>query len=66
MSERDGMPPVLNLPRCVCCGGRGGWWTEAFRETCSLCKGTGWEPPGATRDLLVAAGLTDDEIGSSQ
>lgn len=30
--------------QCLCCGGRGGWWSGEFRETCSRCAGTGWDP----------------------
>lgn len=30
--------------RCLVCGGRGGWWSGEFRETCSHYDGTGWEP----------------------
>lgn len=30
--------------QCLCCGGRGGWWSAEFRETCGRCDGTGWDP----------------------
>jgi hypothetical protein len=31
--------------QCLGCGGRGGWWSAPeFRETCSRCAGTGWDP----------------------
>jgi DnaJ-class molecular chaperone len=33
--------------QCLVCGGRGGWWSDAFREACSRCDGTGWDPARA-------------------
>lgn len=30
--------------QCLVCGGRGGWWSGEFREQCSRCEQTGWDP----------------------
>ncbi|PSJ23893.1 hypothetical protein B7P34_36325 [Streptosporangium nondiastaticum] len=30
--------------QCLSCGGRGGWWSGEFRETCTRCGGDGWDP----------------------
>lgn len=66
----------LGLARCVLCGGRGGWWSwsdlaphtleAAFRETCSYCSGSGWEPSEMVADLVgpIQAADRSDPWGS--
>lgn len=42
--------------QCLCCGGRGGWWTGETRTNCDRCQGDGWDPARAERwfhDLIA-------------
>lgn len=50
---------------CLVCGGRGGWWSyppgteylaDGFREMCTRCGGTGWEPSEVIRAVVRAGG----------
>lgn len=42
--EIDGVPWEPTPGQCLLCGGRGGWWSVSFRETCTRCGGDGWDP----------------------
>ncbi len=46
------MLPVVSV-WCAVCGGRGGWWSRDFRETCSHCEGTGWEPNAIAAAIMA-------------
>jgi DnaJ-class molecular chaperone len=47
--------------RCLICGGRGGWWSGEFRETCTGCKGSGWETDPAPYLVALVGDLQDHD-----
>lgn len=50
--------------QCLCCGGRGGWWSGDFRETCASCHGCGWDPAADEqwfRELVVPLQASPDD-----